>query len=53
MELPPLLRRAVDRVLDGTTLTDLAAAAADLSRRYREESRDGRNQSAPAREEVI
>ena len=42
MELPPLLRRAVDRVLDGTTLTDLAAAAADLSRRYREESRDGK-----------
>ena len=37
MELPPLLRRAVDRALDGTTLTDLAAAAnaaqqaADLS----------------------
>ena len=42
MELPPLLRRAVDRALGGTTLTDLAAAANDLSQRYREERRDGK-----------
>ena len=42
MELPPLLRRAVDRALSGTALADLAAAAAELSGRYREERRDGR-----------
>jgi len=41
MELPPLLRQAIDRVLDGIALTDLSAAAAALSRRYREERRDG------------
>jgi ribosomal protein RSM22 (predicted rRNA methylase) len=42
MELPPLLRRAVDRALSGTALADLAATAAALSGRYREERRDGR-----------
>src|SRR6476659_8887988 len=42
MELPPQLRRAVDRALGGTTLTNLAAAANDLSQRYREEQRDGK-----------
>src|SRR5580704_528354 len=42
MELPLQLRRAVDRALSGVALADLAAAAAALSRRYREEARDGR-----------
>jgi len=42
MELPPLLRQAVDRALNGTAARDLAATAAALSQRYREERRDGR-----------
>jgi ribosomal protein RSM22 (predicted rRNA methylase) len=42
MELPLQLRLAVDRALNGVALADLAAAAAALSRRYREEARDGR-----------
>src|SRR5215475_15840828 len=42
MELPPLLRRAVDRALNGTTIAELASAAAVLSQRYREEQRDGK-----------
>jgi ribosomal protein RSM22 (predicted rRNA methylase) len=42
MELPRALRRAVDQALDGMALTEIAAAAADLSRRYREEQRDGK-----------
>jgi ribosomal protein RSM22 (predicted rRNA methylase) len=50
MELPPLLRRAVDRALSGATLTDLAAAAADLSQRYREERRDGKAHVATDRD---
>ena len=37
MELPPLLRRNVDRALSGVGLADLAAAAAALSQRYRDE----------------
>jgi ribosomal protein RSM22 (predicted rRNA methylase) len=41
MELPPLLRQAIDRALDGIALADLAAAAAALSQRYREERREG------------
>ena len=41
MELPPLLRQAIDRALDGVARADLAAAAAALSQRYREERRDG------------
>lgn len=50
MELPPLLRRAVDRALSGTALTDLAAAAADLSQRYREGRRDGKAHVASDRD---
>ena len=42
MELPPLLRAAVDRALSGRRAGDLAAVAAALSERYREERRDGR-----------
>src|SRR5262245_31629767 len=42
MELPPLLRRAVDRALSGVPLDELAATAATLSQRYREERSDGK-----------
>ncbi len=42
MELPPPLRQAVDRALSGVKLAGLAASAAALSQRYREERRDGR-----------
>ena len=42
MELPPLLRRAVDHALSGVPLADLATAAATLSERYRDERRDGK-----------
>jgi ribosomal protein RSM22 (predicted rRNA methylase) len=42
MELPPPLRQAVDRALNGRRPADLAATAAALSQRYREERRDGR-----------
>jgi hypothetical protein len=42
MDLPPLLRRAVDDVLEGTALSDLAATAAVLSQRYREERHDAK-----------
>jgi len=42
MELPPPLRQAVDRALNGIALADLAAAASALSERYRQERRDGR-----------
>jgi ribosomal protein RSM22 (predicted rRNA methylase) len=42
MELPLLLRRAVDRLLNGVARADLAATAAALSQRYREEHRDGK-----------
>lgn len=37
MELPPALRHAVDRALNGVALADLTGAAAELSRRYRDE----------------
>jgi ribosomal protein RSM22 (predicted rRNA methylase) len=50
MELPPLLRQAIDRALDGIALTDLAAAAAALSQRYREERHDGRFHVASRRD---
>ena len=50
MELPPLLRRAVDRALGGAALADLAAAAAALSQRYREERGDGKAHVASDRE---
>jgi ribosomal protein RSM22 (predicted rRNA methylase) len=39
MELPLALRHAIDRTLDGIAMTDLAAAAAALSQRYRDERR--------------
>ena len=42
MELPRALRRAVDHALDGMALSEIVAAAADLSQRYRDERRDGR-----------
>ncbi len=42
MELPPALRAAVERALSGQKLADLAATAAALSQRYRDERRDGR-----------
>lgn len=42
MELPSLLRQAVDRYLDGTPLDELRGASERLSRRYRAEIRDGR-----------
>src|ERR1700761_3674471 len=42
MDLPPALRAAVERALHGQKLADLAAKAATLSQRYREERRDGR-----------
>ena len=42
MELPPALRHAIERALSGRRPADLAAAAAALSQRYREERRDGR-----------
>ncbi|MDQ2102202.1 small ribosomal subunit Rsm22 family protein [Azospirillum isscasi] len=42
MELPPSLRHAVDRALDGIALSDLKRAADRLSQRYRAEVRDGR-----------
>lgn len=42
MQLPPALRQAVDRELEGVPLRDLTEAAERLSRRYRAETRDGR-----------
>jgi ribosomal protein RSM22 (predicted rRNA methylase) len=42
MELPPPLRQAVERALSGRRPGDLAATAAALSQRYRDERRDGR-----------
>lgn len=42
MQLPPALRQAIDRELEGVALSDLAPAADTLSRRYRAEIRDGR-----------
>ena len=42
MELPPALREAVDRALEGVPAADLARAAAALSQRYRAETQDGR-----------
>jgi hypothetical protein len=40
MELPPSLRHAIERALSGRRPADLAAAAAALSQRYREERRE-------------
>jgi len=42
MELPPILRAAVDDALDGVPLADLQAASERLTARYRSETRDGR-----------
>jgi len=50
MELPPLLRRAVDRALSDIALDDLSATATTLSQRYREERRDGKSHVANNRE---
>lgn len=41
MQLPPALRAAIDRELEGIALTDLARASDRLSQRYRAETRDG------------
>src|SRR5262245_57051886 len=50
MELPPLLRRAVDCALSGVPLGELSVTAAVLSRRYREERRDGKAYAASDRD---
>ena len=50
MELPPLLRNAVDRALSGMALDELTATAAVLSQRYREERRDGKAHVASDRD---
>lgn len=42
MQLPPALRQAIDRELEGLALGALADAARALSQRYRAETRDGR-----------
>src|SRR5688572_13927159 len=42
MQLPPSLRAAIDRELDGIALADLARASEALSQRYRAELQDGR-----------
>ena len=49
MELPAQLRQAVDSALAGASVSDLAAAAKALSRRYRDEIRDGRLHISDAR----
>ena len=46
MELPLPLRQAVDGALTGVPLSELTAAAAALSARYRQEVRDGRHGQA-------
>ena len=52
MELPPLLRQAVDRALSEVSLVDLTAAAAALSQRYREERR-GREPHVANEQDVL
>ena len=42
MQLPPSLRAAIDRELNGIALADLARASEALSQRYRAEVQDGR-----------
>jgi len=42
MQLPPYLRAAIDRELEGIALADLARASEALSQRYRAEVQDGR-----------
>jgi ribosomal protein RSM22 (predicted rRNA methylase) len=50
MNLPPALRRAVDRALSGVAPSELAATAAALSQRYRGERRDGHQHVATERD---
>jgi ribosomal protein RSM22 (predicted rRNA methylase) len=56
MQLPPLLRHAIDRALSGASLADLSATAAALSQRYREEGnctrRDGKLHVASDRDAI-
>lgn len=42
MQLPPSLRAAIDRELEGIALADLTRASETLSQRYRAEVQDGR-----------
>jgi ribosomal protein RSM22 (predicted rRNA methylase) len=42
MQLPPALREAIDRELEGIPLRDLMRASEALSQRYRAEAQDGR-----------
>ena|SRR5689334_23228143 len=42
MEIPPLLRQAVERAFSGVGGTDIATTAATLSQRYRQERQDGK-----------
>jgi len=42
MQLPPSLREAIERELEGISLRDLARASGTLSQRYRAEVQDGR-----------
>src|SRR5690606_12223428 len=42
MELPSVLRQAVDQTLEGIALSDLKRASNILSSRYRAETRDGK-----------
>jgi ribosomal protein RSM22 (predicted rRNA methylase) len=42
MQLPPSLRAAIDRELEGIALADLARASEALTQRYRAEVQDGR-----------
>jgi ribosomal protein RSM22 (predicted rRNA methylase) len=42
MDLPPLLRRAIDDALNATALSDLAETATALSQRYRDERHDAK-----------
>ena len=50
MDLPSLLRRAVDDALKGTALSDLAATAAALSQRYRDEQHDAQSHAITDRD---
>lgn len=49
MELPLVLRQAIDSALTGVPLADLTTAASALSGRYRQEVRDGRLHISDAR----
>jgi ribosomal protein RSM22 (predicted rRNA methylase) len=42
MELPPRLRHAIDKALEGVAMSGLAKSVEALSQRYRNEVRDGR-----------